>query len=75
MKNVTISLDDDVARWARVWAAEHETSVSRMVGDLVRERMQRDKAYDSSRRRFLRKKPTALKRRGAKYPTRDSIHE
>jgi plasmid stability protein len=26
MKNVTINLDEEVARWARVWAARHDTS-------------------------------------------------
>ena len=28
MKNVTITLDPEVARWARVYAAQHDTSVS-----------------------------------------------
>lgn len=34
MKNVTITLDDEVARWARIRAAEQNTSVSRLVGDM-----------------------------------------
>ena len=75
MRNVTITLDEEVARWARVWAAEHDTSVSRMIGELVRERMRREKSYESSKLRFLRRKPKPLKRRGAKYPSRDSLHE
>ena len=33
MKNVTITLDEEVARWARVMAAEQNTSVSRLVGE------------------------------------------
>ena len=45
MRNVTITLDEEVAKWARVWAAEHDTSVSRMVGELVREKMQHEDAY------------------------------
>jgi len=32
MRNVTVTMEEDVAKWARVWAAEHDTSVSRMLG-------------------------------------------
>ena len=40
MKNVTITMDDEVARWARVAAAERDTSVSRMVGEILRDRLE-----------------------------------
>lgn len=35
MRNVTISLDEEVARWVRVAAAEHDLSVSRYVGEIL----------------------------------------
>jgi hypothetical protein len=35
MKNVTITLDEEAARWARIQAAEHNTSVSRLVGEML----------------------------------------
>jgi hypothetical protein len=38
MKNVTITLDEEVARWARIRAAELETSVSRLVGQMLKEK-------------------------------------
>ena len=38
MKNVTITLDEKVAQWARVEAAKAGKSVSRFVGDLLAER-------------------------------------
>ncbi len=34
MKNVTITLPDDLARWLRVRAAEDDRSVSRWIADL-----------------------------------------
>jgi len=37
MKNVTLALPDAVAQWARVWAAKHDTSVSRMLGNMLQE--------------------------------------
>ena len=35
MTNVTISLDEQTARWARLEAARRETSVSHLVGELL----------------------------------------
>lgn len=37
MKNITVSVDDEVYRRARVKAAERDTSVSAMVRDYLKE--------------------------------------
>ena len=50
MKNVTITLDEEVARWARIMAAEQNTSVSRLVGELLREKMIEEQHYQLERR-------------------------
>ncbi len=75
MKNVTITLDEEVARWARIKAAEHDTSVSRLVGEMLREKMLREKAYETSMRRFLARKPVMLRASGDRYPSREELHE
>ena len=41
MKNLTITVEDDVLDWARIEAARRGTSVSRMVGDFMAEMRQR----------------------------------
>jgi hypothetical protein len=46
VKNVTITVEDNVLEWARVEAARRGTSVSRMVGDFMAELMQREDAYE-----------------------------
>lgn len=74
MKNVTLSLPDGVARWARIWAAEHDTSVSKIVGQLLEQRMKAAKGYQSAMSAFLKRKPVQLKREG-RYPSRESMHE
>jgi hypothetical protein len=74
MKNVTITLDEEVARWARIWAAEHDTSVSRLVGDLLHQRMLEEQGYQASMKQYLGAKPKRLKRSG-KYPSRQELHE
>jgi hypothetical protein len=38
MKNVTITLEEDVAQWARIWAAKNSSSVSRVVGEMLKKR-------------------------------------
>lgn len=74
LKNVTITLDDAVARWARLEAARENTSVSRFVGELLAERMQGSQAYDAAMERYLSVKPRAISH-GRPYPTRDELHD
>lgn len=75
MKNVTITLEEDVARWARIWAAKHDTSVSRILGEALKQRMQADQQYERAMRRFFARKPRMLKQVGAGYPTRENAYE
>jgi hypothetical protein len=35
VKKVTIVVDDETAAWARVYAAKHNMSVSRLVGEML----------------------------------------
>jgi hypothetical protein len=74
LKNVTITLDDAVARWARLEAARENTSVSRFVGELLAERMRGSEAYDAAMERYLSVKPRAISQ-GRPYPTRDELHD
>jgi len=39
LRNVTVTLEEEVARWARVEAARRNTSVSRLLGALLKENM------------------------------------
>ncbi|NJD11821.1 MAG: CopG family transcriptional regulator [Gemmatimonadetes bacterium] len=73
-RNVTITLDEHTARWARVEAARRDTSVSDYVGSLLRERMQQDLGYERAMAAWLALEPVALKRSG-RYPTREAVHE
>jgi hypothetical protein len=74
-KNVTITLDEETARWARMEAARRETSVSRLVGEILRERMVADTSYQEAMEGFLGDHPVPLKARRQRYPSRDELHE
>jgi hypothetical protein len=74
MKNVTIVLDEETARWLRIEAAERNTSVSRLVGRLLRERMIEDRSYDAAMEEYLGRAPRRL-RSGTRRVTREELHD
>jgi hypothetical protein len=45
LKNVTITVSEEVARWARKKAAEENTSVSRLVGRMLENQMRVSDQY------------------------------
>ena len=73
MPNLTITAEEEVLRWARVKAAEENTSVARLVGDLLKERMQSERGYRAAQRRFMGVKPRILS--SGRYPSRDELHD
>lgn len=52
MKNITITVSEKAARWARLQAAEKNTSVSRLVGEMLEEEMRRSDEYWKAYRRL-----------------------
>lgn len=73
LRNITVTLEEDVARWARIEAARRDLSVSRMLGAILRERMAEEDAYESAMRRALARKPF-IKSDGA-YPLREQLYD
>jgi len=75
MKNITITIDEEVARWARIRAAEQDTNLSRWVGELLREKMLDESNYRTSMQDYLARSPRVLKKKGDTYPDREVLHE
>jgi hypothetical protein len=75
MKNVTIKLSDEAAEWIRIHAAERNTSVSQILGDMVAERMRMSSAYEAARQRFMSRKLRPLSNPGERYPTREELYD
>jgi hypothetical protein len=75
MKNVTITLDEQTMAWARAHAAARNMSLSRFVGDVLHQRMRESAEYERSMQSYLARAPARLKKRGARYPRRDELHE
>jgi len=75
MKNVTITLEEEVARWARILAAKQNTSVSRLVGELLREKMHAEQNYQIAMQQYLSQPPNVLKPQGEKLPEREALYD
>jgi len=75
MKNITITLDEATAAWVRVHAAEHNMSVSRVVGEMLQKHMREGQKYAEAMQQFLARKPSRLQRAGKRYVTRDELYD
>lgn len=71
MKNVTVTMEDSVAEWARLEAARRNTSVSRLIGEMLGEKMRRTDAYTRAMNEALKFRPLPLQ---GEYLKRDEIY-
>ena len=73
LRNITITLDETLARWARIEAARNDTSVSRLLSDLLRARMTDEDQYNRAMQEALAREPF-LKSTGPSL-TREEAHD
>jgi hypothetical protein len=73
LRNVTITLEDGVARWARIEAARQDTSLSQLLAGILKERMRATDSYETSMRRALARKP--FPKTDGRYLTREETHD
>jgi hypothetical protein len=73
MKNVTITMEDGVAEWARLEAARRNTSVSRLVGEMLTDKMRRDDDYENAMREALEFKSLGVSK--GPYLAREQIYD
>jgi hypothetical protein len=73
MKNVTITVEDATLEWVRIEAARRNTSVSRLVGEMLTDKMQFDDAYARAQREWGAD-TSGFDSAGKAYPLRDASH-
>jgi hypothetical protein len=74
LKNMTITVEEDVAKWARLEAARQDTSVSRLVGRIIKEKMVGGGEYDRAMKSYLSRPPVRV-RKGTKLPRREELYD
>ena len=77
MKNITITLPEDVARWLRVKAAENERSVSKWLAELLESMQRQEDEYEVAMERFLTRarKPRKIEWIDGRKPTREELYD
>jgi hypothetical protein len=73
LRNITLTLEEEVARWARIEAAKEDVSVSRFLAGILKQRMAAQDDYAKAMRRALARKPF-LKTDG-RYLSREEAHD
>lgn len=73
--NVTLKLDADLLREARVIAAEEGRSVSALLTDRLESLVRERKAFERARRRALARLRKGLDLRWTPPRSRDELHE
>jgi hypothetical protein len=73
--NVTLKLDADLLREARVLAAEEDTSISAMLAARLEQIVGERKTYQRARKRALARLREGMDLRWTPPSSRDEIHE
>jgi len=78
MPNLTITADEQTLRRLRIEAATRNLSVSRFVGEILKEKFGGDDAYERATADFLSRDPyleLAARDDGRSWPTRDELYD
>lgn len=75
MKNITITLPEDVARWLRVKAAENERSVSKWLAELLESMKRQEDEYEVAMKHYLAMKPREINWPQGRRPTREELYD
>jgi hypothetical protein len=75
MKNLTITLEPEVVHWVRIKAAEQEMSVSRYVGELLKEKMETNQQYERAMQQYLALPSKPLGNPDEPLPKRETLYD
>ena len=75
MKNVTITLPEDLARWLRGKAAKDDRSVSRWLAELLQRMQRQEDEYEAAMKRYLEMKPCKIDWPNDRRPTREELYD
>jgi predicted transcriptional regulator len=74
-RNITLALDDDLIRKAKVLAARRNSSVSALLREELSRLVSEDEAYETAKRAALERLERGSRLGGGPLPSRDELHE
>ena len=78
MKNITLSVDEDVLRAVRLWAAKRSSTVNAIVREILTELVNREDRGDrvrKARRRIVELSGRSTAQIGSRARARDELHQ
>ena len=73
--NITLKIDSELLREAKILAAENRTSISTMLGARLEQLVRERKSYDRARKRALARLCKGMNLLSTPPRTRDELHE
>jgi hypothetical protein len=73
--NLTLRIEEELVREAKVLAARRGSSVSRLVAEQLEELTRRDRAYEAARRRAEARLKTGYDLGWSPATSRDELHD
>lgn len=74
-QNITISLERELIKKARIVAAQKETSLSRMLSEELKQLIQKAEHYDRAKKKALANLKTGFHLGGKIVASREELHE
>jgi hypothetical protein len=74
-QNITLSLEKNILRKAKVLAARRDTSVSGLLAEQIEVMVGEDEAYERARREATKLREKGFRLGGAGAASRDELHE
>lgn len=74
-RNITISLDSQIIRKARILAVKRSTSVSGLVAEQIEALVGEDEAYERAAASAIARMKRGYHLGGGRYASRDELHE
>ncbi len=74
-RNITLVVDKDLLKKARILAAKKETSVSKLLSEQLAKIVSEDNQYEASKKRALSRLKKGFHLGGRILATRDELHE
>ncbi|MHB1203039.1 MAG: hypothetical protein ACYCZC_07845 [Acidithiobacillus sp.] len=72
--NVTITINEETADWARIEAAKRRSSISRMLGEMLESQYRQDNAYAQAMQDFFSREPLPITG-GEPLPSREERYD
>jgi hypothetical protein len=74
-RNLTVQLDEQIIRKARLLAAERSTSISKLVADEIERLVGDEERYRAAQEHAVHEMMTGYHLGGPPYPRRDDLYE